>query len=540
MDELKRAIESVALVWESPEVTIRQNEEGFRSKWLFDFRALLLQPKWLDRYADTFLDMFASRYPYQVCGMESASISLVSAIVVKSIERGTPVNGLFVRKSRKRQGLMKQVEGVPTDDPVILVDDLINSGATLKKQVLLLEEIDKRVTDVFVLLRFREPDAYDFFTERGIRLRTSFTLADFGLPMEKAWSPSIDGCLEEVWHFAAPNPSHHLTVQKSAPILDQTSVYFGTDDGTFFCLDQKTGDVRWSYKVGKHPDGKGILSSPALHAGVVYFGAYDGSTYAIDTETGKKVWQNDEADWVGSSPSISEKHGLLYIGLEFGLFRKRGGIAAIDLSSGKTVWSDRTTEMTHGSPLFIPEENMVVIGSNDGIVYAYDAKNGRRRWQLAAHSPVKSSFAYDKKRRLIVFGTLDGILLAIFAPDGTHVHACEATAGFYSTPLIIDDIAYLSCLDKCLHAFDLAQGKIVRSTTTSGRIFASPIEIENAIWIGSNDGRLYKIDPKTGKILCMHQFTEKIVNRIVHNPMTKAFFVPTVANELYCMRRNEK
>src|SRR3989338_7415423 len=71
---------------------------------VFDFRAILLEPHWLDTYAELFWKRFESNLPFQICAMESAGISLVSAIVMKSITRGTPVNGLYVRKSRKKHG----------------------------------------------------------------------------------------------------------------------------------------------------------------------------------------------------------------------------------------------------------------------------------------------------------------------------------------------------------------------------------------------------------------------------------------------------
>ena len=56
-------------------------------RWLFDFRNILLQPELLNRYAEIFWQLYVSRYPFQVCGMESAAISLVSAIVMKGVER---------------------------------------------------------------------------------------------------------------------------------------------------------------------------------------------------------------------------------------------------------------------------------------------------------------------------------------------------------------------------------------------------------------------------------------------------------------------
>src|SRR6185436_914631 len=108
--------------------------------------------------------------PFQVGGMETAGIPLVAAIVMKSLERGTPVNGFYIRKSRKRQGLLKYIEGTLTNEPVILVDDLINSGTSVNKQIAILRDAGMKVSEIFVLLAFREDAAYSFLEGLNIQL----------------------------------------------------------------------------------------------------------------------------------------------------------------------------------------------------------------------------------------------------------------------------------------------------------------------------------------------------------------------------------
>jgi len=540
-DDLKQAIQKHVLKRREDGVhIITMESEGITSEWLFDFRALMLQPKWLNRYAEIFWERYASHYPFQVAAMETAGIALVAAIVMKGVERGTPVNGFFIRKSRKRQGLMKMIEGTPTDDPVILVDDLMNSGQTIAKQVDIISSIGKSVSDIFVLLVYRDRNAYQFINDRNAELTAFFTLADFNIPLLSSDAATIPKkSFETLWHFAPGNPSFQLIVQKSAPVLDTTRLYYGSDAGVFRALDQETGEVLWEHEVGRHPEGKGILSSPALHNGVVYFGAYDGNVYALDAVTGKVRWTNTDADWIGSSPSLAPELGLLFIGLEFGLFSKRGGITALSLATGERIWDDRTSALTHGSPLYIPEEELVVVGSNDGVVYAYAAKTGVPKWQYQTGSDIKTSFAYDAKRKLVLFGSMDSKCYALSARDGSPVFVRQTSGGIYSVPLVQDDTVYVASLDKRLYAIDLDTWEDRWAFATSGRIFSSPTFFEGSIWIGSNDGRVYEIDPATGTLRNFFQATERITNKIAYNPRTKRFFIPTCANEIYCIKRKD-
>jgi orotate phosphoribosyltransferase len=305
IEELRAAIERYALVREGNGVRMVANEKsGARAAWLFDFRSLMLQPEWLDRLAEVFWERFASKLPFQVGGIETAGIPLVAAIIMKSVQRKTPVNGFYVRKSRKRYGLMKYIEGTLGDDPIILVDDLIHSGESIRKQLDIIEQAGKKVSDVFVLLAYRPDDSYEFLRQRGTNLTRLFTLPDFGLPYQR--TPVLEKeAFEVLWRYAAPEPSLHIVLQKSAPVADSERVYFGRDDGSFISLNAHDGSVAWEFKAGKHPFGKGILSSPALHRDRVFFGSYDGNVYALDAASGQKVWVHADADWVGSSRPTS-------------------------------------------------------------------------------------------------------------------------------------------------------------------------------------------------------------------------------------------
>ena len=92
--------------------------------------------------------------------------------------------------------------------------------------------------------------------------------------MEGSTALLIDGKrLEQVWSFRAPDPKYNFVVQKSTPALDKERVYYGTDSGTFYALEQETGHVVWSQKTRDVSEEKGIFSSPVVYNGIVYFGS---------------------------------------------------------------------------------------------------------------------------------------------------------------------------------------------------------------------------------------------------------------------------
>lgn len=537
-NELRKLIREKVFIRASDDVRIaRRGPNEYKSAaWLFDFRAIAFDAEVLDHIAETFWEKYEHSYPFQVGGAESAAIPLVTAIVLKGRDKKKPVKGFFVRKSRKRDGLLKMFEGTLGDEPVILVDDIINSGQSLNRQVIALSEMRKKVKGIFTILAFRDREAYAFAGNKGIPVASMFTLKDFGMPLLAAENPEVPKISFDIlWRYAAGHPSLNYVAEKSAPIIDAERIYFGTDSAVFTALSQETGKEAWTFKAGSHP--KGIFSSPALSGGSVFFGAYDGNVYSLDKKTGALQWQYRDADWVGSSPSIAPNLGLLFIGLEFGLFKKHGGVVALDVKTGHRVWEDRTSDLTHGSPLYVQGESLVVIGSNDGILYAYDAKTGKRRWSFQTGGGIKSFPAYDPKRRLILVGSMDGSLYAVHAEDGSLKFSHTTHESIFSTPLVHGDVVYIGSLDKFIYAIDLDTGLPRWHFQTDGRVFASPVIAEHSLWIGSNDGRLYELDIETGALRSFFQATERIVNAIAYSEKTKLLFVPTVANELYCLKR---
>lgn len=519
-------------------IALRGANEYRNAPWIFDFRKIVFDAEILSFISKEFWKRYEAQYPFQVGGMESASIPLITAIVMEGAARKKPIHGFYIRKSRKRDGLMHMFEGGLTDKPVIIVDDIINTGQSVNKQIVALRDSRTTVTDVFTLLAFRDMSAYTFAADSSVSIHSIIDLTDVGMHLLSDSAPEIPkDAFRTVWRFSAGRPRFNYVVEKSAPVLDDEALFFGSDDSSMWSLDQESGDVRWQFRTGPHP--KGIFSTPAIHGHTVYFGAYDGTCYALEKLTGHIIWRHDEADWIGSSPSLAPELNAVFIGLENALPNKQGGIIALDMKTGTPLWSHISPEHTHGSPLYIREEGMIVIGSNDGVLYSYDAPTGKRRWAFRTNGAIKGSCAYDAARRLILFGSWDGKLYAVSA-TGTLVFHHQTHAPIFSTPLIVKNTAVIGSLDKTVYALDLDTGRVRWSFLTNGRIFSSPVIAEESLWIGSNDGRLYELNPGNGSLKKFFQASERIVNAVAYNPQTKRFFVPTVANEIYCIERSEK
>src|SRR5438309_11530498 len=179
LEKLRETIQqrSIFLGKDHPVVSPKGHGQG----WLIDLRMTLLDGASLGLVVDLFWERFACQLPFQVGGLEAGSIPLVAAIAMAGQQRGTPVNAFVVRKERKPYGLSKTIEGVLTADPIVIVDDLINSGSGMEKVRVVLGEAGHRIRDLFVLIDYEAEEGRRWLRQYDVSLTSMFLLVDFGL-----------------------------------------------------------------------------------------------------------------------------------------------------------------------------------------------------------------------------------------------------------------------------------------------------------------------------------------------------------------------
>ncbi len=534
-----------------------------KSTWIFDFRNILMNGGIADRISEIFYESYKDKYPFQLCALEIAGVPLVTSIMTKFYARGvTDINAFFIRKSRKKTGTLRMIEGSPDDTKeIILVDDLMNKGNSFWKQIEILESLGYKVTEVWSILRFRDISYYKRFHNRNIKVTSLFDLNDFydelqleNLPENVLTETPIPFTAE--WTFQSANPSYHIVAQKSQPILDGDLLYVGSDNEYFYALHQDTGKIAWRFRVASYAKQKAIFSNPIICDDTVIFGSHDGNLYALDKMTGEKRWIFFEADYIGSSPTYSRRDKCIFIGMEFGMWGGKGGIVAIDCKTGKKIWSDYTHgARSESSPLYIEKYNQVIIGSHDGVVRLYNASTGVLQWAFttvggslsklseksdtcALPTHIKGGFAYDHKTDRIMFGTTDGFFYVLNRKNGDLVKHYACMGGIFSTPYIYVDKVYFTSVDKHLRCIDLCTLEILFEINIDNtRIFSDPIVINKKLYVGTNAAQLHELDPKTGKEVGYFQTRERITNTIIYNSHTDTFFLPTFANEIIALKR---
>ena len=248
--------------------------QGNVQNWLIDLRPLLLRRDVLDFVAKQFWANYEAEDAFQIAGLESVAIPVLTSIVMTVPDNRSDLNAVIIRKDRKPTGLGNLIEGQLTADPVILIDDIFNSGRSAEKAVVAAEREGNPVTDIFVLIDYRSRAGAAWRDRRHVRVRSLFTLEDFELALKEDDAPVPS--MRKVWSAAIKGGFPFHLVPKSAPVYAEGRIFRGCDAGFMQAFDAKSGTILWQHQARGTSRTKGIWSTPAVYQGKLVYGAYNG------------------------------------------------------------------------------------------------------------------------------------------------------------------------------------------------------------------------------------------------------------------------
>jgi outer membrane protein assembly factor BamB len=123
-------------------------------------------------------------------------------------------------------------------------------------------------------------------------------------------------------------PFHTGQTIRSSPIVVGDALYFGSDDDFLYCLDARSGQLRWKSNERGRPLklSDDIASSPTYYAGVVYVNSADYKMWAFNAESGRLLWVTRlTTPSLDISPVAFNNRIFLAAGTTIYAFRARGG-----------------------------------------------------------------------------------------------------------------------------------------------------------------------------------------------------------------------
>ena len=164
---------------------------GSRYSWVFYLRNGLFRTDFLSAVTQMWMKRVSDEighFDFQLSGLETASTPMIVGIPIYAQVFGVNLNGFSIRKEQKEYAMKNWLEGGATEQPVMLMDDLSNSGNSLRKAYDILEWHRMDTFDTaFTLVNKVNEGVHDdnmdkdFMLPEHIKIMSLYTLDDFDL-----------------------------------------------------------------------------------------------------------------------------------------------------------------------------------------------------------------------------------------------------------------------------------------------------------------------------------------------------------------------
>jgi outer membrane protein assembly factor BamB len=378
---------------------------------------------------------------------------------------------------------------------------MLRSTADVKSDVITSDERDRRK---------RKQDLIKLF------VKACFVLLGFGYIGFQIYdehrilpSPTSDiSAISEDGEWAMNN--HTLTGLTTNYIYDDNNNLL--DLSTSFA-----GNVKWVFNSIKP-----LESAPIIKDGIVYVTNQEGKVIALNENSGELIWEHSTTGELESTPVIAE--GILYYGGENGI------LTALSAEDGKEIWTFRTEGPLLGSILVHKGE--LYFGSGDHNLYALDALTGEERWRFATRGWIINTPAISGD--MLVLSSLDGRVNILDTDTGKRRYTFNGIGrAIFGSPTITDDIAYIPFDNGFIYAINAREKEtlfysryyrlklqlfwwdmtdhpglpkgVIWGTRLKGSTLSKDISSDSEkVYISTNQGKVYALDSKTGKILWKH------------------------------------
>jgi outer membrane protein assembly factor BamB len=225
-------------------------------------------------------------------------------------------------------------------------------------------------------------------------------------------------------------------------------------------------------RVGSPAGLGGIYYPPVVGEELVYFSAADGYLYALNRD-GEMLWRE--------AP-------------------QGGGQELQPLVAG---------------PALDPGRNLVVVGSEQGDLYAFNANDGSQEWKFPASGKIGSIWSTPViSNGVVYFGSHDKNVYAVNLDDGTLEWRAPTGGAVAGRPLLFRNLVVVGSFDKKLYGIDRVSGEKRWELEGNNWFWAGPVADERTIFAPSMDGNIYVVN-QNGELLDTYDLGSPIVSRPV-------------------------
>jgi orotate phosphoribosyltransferase len=161
---------------------------GKQSNHYFDCRRLTLNSEGAELVGEAVLDVIQElpENPLAIGGLTHGADPIIVAVMMKARQRGSAIDGFFVRKEAKAHGTKNLIENAPKPGTkVVVVDDVVTEGGSILKAI---DEAERAGCEVVAAITLvdRKEGGGDKIRDKIAQYIPLFTLDDFREELKRA------------------------------------------------------------------------------------------------------------------------------------------------------------------------------------------------------------------------------------------------------------------------------------------------------------------------------------------------------------------
>lgn len=260
---------------------------------------------------------------------------------------------------------------------------------------------------------------------------------------------------------------------------------------------------RWQHQVGDGTDGKALHLRPAIVGGRVFAVSADSELAAFELDSGSRLWQRDIGHPIAAG--VGADDNLVVVGNENGL------LLAFDANNGEAGWTYQMSTEVLTPPIIAG--GLVIARAIDGQVTALDAQSGEVVWKQyigVADLSIRGNargllldggvvLFTNGKGRLTILSAVDGQpLLATPIISGEGMTSVERIADLLATPTIRNGVLFVSAYRHKTLAINLKDGSLVWESpyATASDLFAD----NHYLYLIDKNSLISAVDINNGKL----------------------------------------
>ncbi|GIW99134.1 MAG: serine/threonine protein kinase [Pirellulaceae bacterium] len=272
---------------------------------------------------------------------------------------------------------------------------------------------------------------------------------------------------------------------EGGPIVVQGVVYVADTEGRVAALALADGAVRWEKQFDT-----GFVATPGYFHGRLYLGDQDGRFHALDPATGEEMWVYEADMEIDASPNAFQD-SILFTS-------QNGTLYCVSRDQGMLRWKYETGDQLRCAPTLA--DTKTFLGGCDSFLHIVDVRDGQAAdAPIPIDAPTGSTPAIVDNR--VYVPTYAGEIFCFEVGKREPLwrfHDPQLSEEFRNSAAVTDGILVAASRHKRVFALNTADGSVRWVHVLRKRADASPVIAGQSVIVAAADGRIIRLDLKTG------------------------------------------